>query len=148
MKTGTASRKTLLVVDDNPSWGSLVQATLGSEAHIVQCLSGAEAVAAYAQHLPDWVWMDVSMPGVNGFAATRALLARWPEARVLFVTQHDENEFRHEAASIGAVGYVLKDNLADAVDLLSRERPPPSDPPPPHRKNTHFCRPQPVFASV
>ena len=118
MQISTAPRKTLLVVDDNPDWASLVQATRGSEPHNLQGLNGAEAVAAYAQHLPDCVWMDISMPGVNGFAATRALLARWPETRVLFVTQHDENEFRQEAASIGAVGYVLKDNLADAVELL------------------------------
>ncbi|MEI6786111.1 MAG: response regulator transcription factor [Verrucomicrobiota bacterium] len=121
MQISTAPRKTLLVVDDNPGWASLVQTTLGSEHHIIQCLKGAEAVAAYAQHLPDWVWMDISMPGVNGFMAACAILARWPNARVLFVTQHNENEFRHEAASIGAVGYLLKDNLADAVDLLSRE---------------------------
>ena len=118
MSTSAASRKTLLVVDDNPLWALLVQATLGSEYQAAQCLSGADAVAAYAQYRPDWVWMDISMPGVNGFAAARALRAMWPEARVLFVTQHDENEFRHEAAGLGAVGYVLKDNLAAAVKLM------------------------------
>ena len=118
MSTSAASRKTLLVVDDNPLWALLVQATLGSEYQITQCLSGAAAVAAYAQCLPDWVWMDISMPDVNGFAATRALLAMWPEARVLFVTYHDENEFRREAAGLGAVGYVLKDNLVAAVELM------------------------------
>ena len=128
MQNSTAPRKTLLVVDDNPDWAPLVQALLGSEYHIIQCLNGAEAVAAYTQHRPDWVWMDISMPGVNGFAATRALLARWPEARVVFVTQHDEKEFRHEAASLGAVGYVLKDHLADAVELFSRELAPTLSP--------------------
>ena len=115
-------------MDDNPAWTLLVQATLGSEYQITQCLSGAAAVAAYAQCLPDWVWMDISMPGVNGFAAARALLAMWPEARVLFVTHHDENEFRREAAGLGAVGYVLKDHLADAVELFSRELAPTLSP--------------------
>ncbi len=84
MLTSAASRKTLLVVDDNASWALLVQATLGSEYQIAQCLRGADAVAAYAQCLPDWVWMDISMPGVNGFAATRALLARSAGAIQIF----------------------------------------------------------------
>ena len=128
LQTRAAPRKTILVVDDNPAWGLLVCDLLGSEYHAIQCLNGAEAEAAYAKYMPDWVWMDISMPGVNGFAATRALLARWPETRVLFVTQHDENEFRQEAASIGAVGYVLKDHLADAVELFSRELTPTLSP--------------------
>ena len=127
--TNAAPRKTILVVDDSPLWASLVQAVLGSDCQIIQCLSGAAAVPAYAQCLPDWVWMDISMPGGTGFAAARALLAMWPEARILFVTQHDENEFRREAASVGAVGYVLKDNLAAAVELM---RPAPAPGPKPN----------------
>jgi len=121
LQTRAAPRKTILVVDDNPAWGLLVCDLLGSEYHAIQCLNGAEAEAAYAKYMPDWVWMDISMPGVNGFVAARAILARWRNARIVFVTQHSENGFRREAASIGAVGYVLKDHMSEALDLLRRE---------------------------
>ena len=118
MQTSAVAQQTILAVDDAPAWAPLLRDVLGPEFRVVQCRDGAEAEADYARYLPDWVWMDISMPGVNGFTAARAILARWPQARVLFVTQHDENEFRHEATSLGAVGYVLKADLAAAVELL------------------------------
>jgi DNA-binding NarL/FixJ family response regulator len=118
MRTSAAPQQPLLVLDDNPTWGLLVQAAVGSEPHIVQCLNGADAEAAYAHYLAAWVWMDISMPGLNGFTAARAILARWHRARILFVTQHDETDFRNEAVSLGVSGYVLKENLAAAVEWL------------------------------
>ncbi len=121
MQTSAVARQTILAVDDAPSWGSLVADVLGQDYRVVQCCDGAEAEAAYARELPDWVWMDISMPGVNGFTAARAILARWPQARLVFVSQHNEGSFRSEAARLGAVGYVLKDNLAAAAALLRRE---------------------------
>ena len=128
MQTSAVARQTILAVDDAPSWGSLVADVLGQDYRVVQCCDGAEAEAAYARELPDWVWMDISMPGVNGFTAARAILARWPQARLVFVTQHNESSFRSEPEALGARGYVLKENLSEAVAWLEREACPTAAP--------------------
>jgi len=114
------------VVDDNPTWALLVRKHLGPDHRIIQCLSGGAAEADYAKYRPDWVWLDISMPDVDGFVAARAILARWKKARVVFVTQHDEGGFRDEAIRLGVAGYVLKDNLDEAVELMRRASDPAS----------------------
>jgi len=75
-------------------------------------------VAAYAEFLPDWVLMDWEMKQVNGLTATRDLLVSFPEAKVLIVTNYDEQCLPQEAKDVGAIGFVLKDNLVRILEIL------------------------------
>jgi DNA-binding NarL/FixJ family response regulator len=76
---------------------------------------GAAVVAAAATCRPDVVLMDLSMPDVDGVAATRRLLAAQPDVRVVALTSFTEDRQVAAALEAGAVGYLLKDSAPDAL---------------------------------
>lgn len=109
--TGKATMK-VLIVDDNEQAREMIKHYLREYAdEFCECKDGAEAHRAYADFQPDWVLMDWEMKQVNGLVATRRVIADFPDARILMVTNYDDNDLRQEAACAGACGYVLKDNL-------------------------------------
>jgi two-component system response regulator DegU len=111
---------TILIVEDNPNVRRLIRRAASEVAdEIFECEDGADSLAAYAEHCPDLVLMDVRMPRMDGFAATRALIARYPQAKVIIVTDYNDDETRSAAREAGACAYALKHNLTelDAVIL-------------------------------
>ena len=88
---------------------------------IVECRDGSEALPAYIAHRPDWVLMDVEMTGMDGLRATRAIIAQFPDARIIIVTQHTDAATRDAAKAAGATGFVSKDNLVELRSLLGQQ---------------------------
>jgi DNA-binding NarL/FixJ family response regulator len=79
------------------------------EMNVIGEAADGDAVVAKAQALrPDVVLMDISMPGTNGLAATRALKQRQHGIVVLVLTRHDDETYLQELLRAGASGYVLK----------------------------------------
>ena len=76
---------------------------------------GAAVVGVAAECRPDVVLMDLSMPDVDGVAATRLLLAAQPDVRVVALTSFTEDRQVAAALEAGAVGYLLKDSAPDAL---------------------------------
>jgi DNA-binding NarL/FixJ family response regulator len=83
---------------------------------VAAAADGAEAVTLAAEHQPDVILMDLSMPGVDGIEATRRVVADRPDARIVVLTSFSERERILDALDAGAVGYLLKD--ADPEELL------------------------------
>jgi NarL family two-component system response regulator LiaR len=77
--------------------------------------SGAEAMRLCEEVQPDVVLMDMMMPGMNGVAATRAILERCPRARVIALTSFQEGSLVQEALQAGAISYLLKDVSMDEL---------------------------------
>lgn len=69
---------------------------------------GREAIAQAEQMTPDVVIMDISMPGLNGLAATMQLTERCPGSKVLTLTRHADSSYMRQLLRAGAAGYVLK----------------------------------------
>jgi two-component system response regulator NreC len=69
---------------------------------------GREAITQCEKTTPDVVIMDISMPGLNGLAATVELTERCPESKVLTLTRHADNSYLQQLMRAGAAGYVLK----------------------------------------
>jgi DNA-binding NarL/FixJ family response regulator len=88
-----------------------------------ECGDGAHALAIYSQTRPDWVLMDILMPGVDGFAATREIKRQFPEAKILIVTSYDDDELKAMAHKAGACGYLLKDDISGLLKYLRQDRP-------------------------
>ncbi|MGE5606365.1 MAG: response regulator [Bacteroidota bacterium] len=69
---------------------------------------GRAAIQKTSALQPDVILMDVRMPELNGVEATRLILDKFPETRVLMLTTFDDDEYVIEALNDGAVGYLLK----------------------------------------
>jgi CheY-like chemotaxis protein len=111
----------LLVVDDDPEIRRLIAVVLAPMApDIAECADGADALAAYARHTPDVVLMDIAMPGLDGLAATAAIIATHPLARVVVVSNHGAADLREAARRAGACGYVLKEDLRQLRQVVEQ----------------------------
>ncbi len=82
---------------------------------VAEAANGEEAVEQYQLHRPDLVLMDVRMPVMDGLAATKAIIADDPDARIIVLTTFDGDEDIHRALEAGALGYLLKDMLRTEV---------------------------------
>lgn len=102
------SRLRVLVVDDEPLARERVRTLLTSDPEVEvvgECTSGLEAVRAIAELTPDIVFLDVQMPGADGFEVLRQL-PRDAAPVVVFVTAHDR--FALRAFDVQAIDYLLK----------------------------------------
>lgn len=110
----------VLIADDHALLRMAVGSMLGSEADLEivgEAADGEEALGLCRELRPDMVLMDVSMPGTDGIAATRAIKAEFPKIGVLMLTAHADENLLLEAVRAGAAGYVLK--TARPHDLLA-----------------------------
>lgn len=112
-----AGIRKFLIVDDHPGFRLTLRSFLPAGT-VTEEPDGRAALDAYAAEQPDWVLMDIEMPGMDGLTAARELRRRHPEARVIMVTGHPEEELRAAALAIGVWGFVLKDCLEDLPALI------------------------------
>jgi DNA-binding NarL/FixJ family response regulator len=75
---------------------------------VAEASDGEAAVRKALELKPDVVVMDISMPGMNGLAATRALKKAQPAARIVTLTRHADDAYLQELLRAGVSGYVLK----------------------------------------
>lgn len=100
----------VLVVDDSPiiSQKLVMMMELLGYRVVKTVENGLEAIAAYREHKPDLVTMDITMPQMDGIAATRAIRREFPDANIIMVTSHGQEKMVLESLKAGAKGYVLK----------------------------------------
>jgi DNA-binding NarL/FixJ family response regulator len=82
---------------------------------IAEAASGREAVELGLYYRPDVVVMDLIMPGVDGLAATRQIVERAPEVRVVILTSSDDDEVGLMTLRAGASGFLCKDVGVEAL---------------------------------
>ncbi len=75
-----------------------------------QASDGVEAARLACELEPDVVLMDVTMPGLNGFEATRRIHEQCPRVKVLILSMHADLRFVTESLHAGACGYLLKES--------------------------------------
>lgn len=113
----------VIVVDDHAMVREGLASVLAADGDIevvAGAANGAEAVEIVAGQQPDVVVMDLSMPVMDGVAATRAVREATPETRVLVLTSFTDRERVRRALEAGATGYQLKD--AEPADLRAAVR--------------------------
>jgi len=89
---------------------------LAGEFDVVATVADGDALLRVTEALrPDVVVTDIVMPGVDGIAATAALLARCPDTRVVLVTVHDDPGLAERGLAAGALGYVSKRRAAQEL---------------------------------
>lgn len=113
----------VLVVDDQQLVRSGLRMLCESAADIEivgEARNGQEAVRLAEDVSPDVVLMDLRMPVMDGIAATRAILAARPAAKVVALTTFDDDDHLYPALAAGACGFLTKD--ATPAELLTAVR--------------------------
>lgn len=86
--------------------------------------NGWEAVRLTRELQPDVVLMDIRMPELDGVEATRLIIRRHPNVRIIILTMYREDRYVLEAIKAGAYGYLLKDvdekDLVEAIHAVHR----------------------------
>lgn len=121
------SKLNIMVVDDSALVVKRLAAMLEQLGHEVGkvCKTGMEAVQTVEYSvknglpLPDLITMDITMPDMDGINATRHILTAYPEALIIMVTSHGQEQMVIDAVQAGAKGYVLKpikqDKLQESI---------------------------------
>jgi CheY-like chemotaxis protein len=110
----------LMIVDDHAGARQMIREMLSFPGvTLCECASGEEAVEKAREFEPDWITMDVRMPGLNGFQAATLIQEALPASRVVIVTTDNHPHLRHMARVVGAVAYFKKENLAELRELLA-----------------------------
>jgi DNA-binding NarL/FixJ family response regulator len=112
----------VLCVDDHPLVRKGIASILANEPDITlvgEADNGQHAVELFRELQPDVVLMDLRMPALDGVGTTRAILAEFPDARVLALTSYDGDQDIYRALEAGVRGYLLKETAhADVVHAI------------------------------
>jgi len=101
----------IMIVDDHYLVRVGLTSIIGLEPDMTVCgeaPSGEQAVAMYRQRRPDVTLMDVRLPGLSGIAATEAIRADFPDARVIVLSTYISDEEVYAALKVGAMAYLVK----------------------------------------
>jgi DNA-binding NarL/FixJ family response regulator len=124
LEAATNLRKSIrvLIADDHRLFAQALEAILATDERIEvvgHARDGAEAVTLDKSLDPDVVLMDIAMPGMDGFEATRRIRQRRPDACVLMLTGSNSRSDVDRARKAGAAGYVTKDRIAaELIDAI------------------------------
>lgn len=111
----------VLIADDERLFAEALELILESDDRIEvvgRAHSGAEAISLTGELDPDVVLMDLSMPGLDGFEAIAAIVARHPGCRVVVLSGSADPDDIRKAEEAGATSYLTKERIAD--DLVPR----------------------------
>jgi DNA-binding NarL/FixJ family response regulator len=108
----------VLLVDDHAAFRAGLRSLLATDPRLSvvgEASSGSAGIVAVASMSPDVVLMDVSMPGVDGIEATRAIVDAAPHVAVVVLTMHDDDATIFAMLRAGARGYLLKGAKRDEL---------------------------------
>jgi two-component system, NarL family, response regulator LiaR len=83
--------------------------------------NGREAVGLCHKHKPDVILMDLMMPEMDGIEATRAILADYPDTKIIAMTSFEDEELVHGVLAAGAISYLIKNVTSDELAKAIRE---------------------------
>ncbi len=108
----------IVIIDDHQLFREGVKRILDFEDTfdvIAEGDDGSDALNLYEQYAPEVILMDINMPRKNGVEATGELVEKYPDAKVIMLSIHDDESYVTHALKTGALGYMLKEMDADAI---------------------------------
>ena len=122
-QTSISHLRVVIIDDDAPIRNALRELVNAMGGEVIGEAEGGASGTELVQKLePDMLLLDVSMPGMDGFAVASQLQGLLPELPIIFVSQHADRAYAEEAFRSGAKGYVVKraatNELHDAMDTV------------------------------
>ena len=114
----------IMLADDHTLFRQGIRTLISAEPDmevVGEAANGGDAVDKANEARPDVVLMDIGMPGLSSFEATRQIKKNRPETKVLFLTMYDDEDYLVEGMEVGASGYVLKDSPSQQLVAAVRD---------------------------
>lgn len=111
----------ILVVDDHAPFRRMLTDFLRSQGSVTvvgEAINGVDAVQMTDELKPDLVLMDLSMPGMSGFEATRTIKAKYPKTKVVVLSSHSGEVYRTAALGSRADDYIEKSSMKRALCVV------------------------------
>jgi len=113
-----ANNISVLLVDDHEvvraGYSRLLEATEGISV-IAEATDGGAAYSEYVEHKPDVLVMDLSMPGIGGLEASRRILTKDKNAKILVFSVYENEVFLTRALDLGVLGYISKRSASQVM---------------------------------
>ncbi|MDH5764441.1 MAG: response regulator [Gammaproteobacteria bacterium] len=112
--------KRILIVDDSSIMRKMLAKAFEEAGHTIagMAASGMEAIELFKELNPDLVTMDITMRGMDGLTAAREIIAIDNNAKVLILSNLDEDKYKDEVDRIGAIGLATKHNTDQILELV------------------------------
>lgn len=111
----------VLIVDDDNLVAMSLRTILSSDSEIEVVAtgnSGEDAIRLYDEYLPDVLLMDIRMAGMTGLEAGAEIIKKYEDARILYLTTFNDDEYIVKAISIGARGYIIKQDFDSIIPAV------------------------------
>ncbi len=112
------SKTQVLLVDDHPVVRAGIRNLLERAPDILvvgEASDGTEALRLAKELVPDVILLDMEMPGLNGSEVAQALQASGLQVRILALSAHDDRQYIQELLANGAAGYLIKEEVPEAI---------------------------------
>lgn len=112
--------KRILVVEDSTMMRKVIMKVLKEAGHEIvgEASSGADAIEMYKELHPDIVTMDITMRGMDGITASKEIIDIDGDAKILILSNLDEDKYRDEVDKLGAIGLVNKHKTDQILELV------------------------------
>ena len=111
----------VVIIDDDKlvaaSLKTIVESDSGIEV-LATGSSGQEAIELYDEYMPDVLLTDIRMEGMSGLEAGETILEKHKDAKLLYLTTFNDDEYIVKALSIGAKGYIIKQDFDSIIPSL------------------------------
>jgi CheY-like chemotaxis protein len=109
----------MMLVDDNKDIREMIKSILKDDVdEFYECSDGTEALQAYSQFQPNVVLMDIKLKKLDGLSATKQIKAKFPDAKIVIVTNYADSQMREAARLAGADTLISKENLLEVRQVL------------------------------
>lgn len=111
----------IIIIDDDKFVTGALKAILEASGNVTVPATGTDgndAVKLYEEYMPDILLTDIQMNGVSGLEATKIILEKHPDAKILLLTTFLDDEYIIQALKLGAKGYLLKQDYESLLPAL------------------------------